>query len=160
MESSETLIHENWVAAAIWCQSVAIAYLEIVEWVPLGNWNNIKNGNGQASLDIVMGLVLAMTVVFYLKRWRWAMLAGPTLYGFWFCLQITTWWLPYLRGATPQWAAIYSRWFASTYKFLPAIGNHPVPDAEHTVLTAILIAALVASVGACREQFRSYPTTE
>lgn len=50
----------------------------------------------------------------------------------------------------------YEHWFGNTYKFLPAIDGHPTPDAEHTVILALLIAVLSSSAIAILDEFRSH----
>ena len=139
--------------AALASQALLGIYLQVVEWIPLGRWNNIANGNGQASLDIILAAVQAVILVFYWKRWRWAMLAGLGLYALWLYLEISSWWVPYFRGASPQMMRFYEHWFANTYKFLPPIDGHPIPDAEHSVLLALLLLVLTWSLAAIRKAF-------
>ena len=69
------------------------------------------------------------------------MLAGFAGYAFWLYLQLVSWWQPYLFGGRtigPNW------YFAKTYKFLPAIGERPTPDACHIVLQVLLVAVIVS----------------
>lgn len=35
---------------ALFSQLFLMVYLQVVEWIPLGRWNNITNGNGQEAL--------------------------------------------------------------------------------------------------------------
>jgi hypothetical protein len=42
--------------------------------------------------------------------------------------------------------SFYGKRFANTYKFLPRIGDHPIPDAEHTVILLLLLLALTFSL--------------
>jgi hypothetical protein len=143
---------------ALVSQVVLAVYLQVVEWIPLGRWNNVANGNGQGSSDIILAVLQAIILVFYWKRWRWPMLAGLGLYGLWLYLEISSWWVPYFRGASPQFMRFYEHWFGNTYKFLPTIDGHPVPDAEHTVILALLVTVLTTSIIAIRMTFRRYST--
>jgi hypothetical protein len=145
---------------ALVTQAVLAVYLQVVEWIPLGRWNNVANGNGQGSIDIVLVVLQAVILIFYWRRWRWAMLAGLGLYGFWLYLEISSWWVPYFRGASPQFMRFYEHWFGNTYKFLPSIDGHPVPDAEHTVIAALLVTVLTFSVIAFYKSFRTYSRKE
>ncbi|MDE1986862.1 MAG: hypothetical protein KGJ53_00575 [Alphaproteobacteria bacterium] len=76
-------------------------YIEAMEWIDLYPWNNIRGGNGQEMLDyIIAGVVVA------LAAWLWRggripALVSAALTGAWTWLQISTWWLPYIEGATP-----------------------------------------------------------
>jgi hypothetical protein len=83
------------------------------------------------------------------------MIIGTLAYAWWAWLEIQSWWIPYFSGASPQWMAVYTRWFSHTYKFLPAIGNHPIPDAEHTVLTALIISLVLTGIKATAHSFFS-----
>jgi hypothetical protein len=88
----------------------------------------------------------AVILISYWRRWCWAMLAGLGPYGSWLYLEISSWWVPYLRGASPQFMRFYEHWFGNTYRFLPPIDGHSVPDAERTVIAALLVTVLTLSV--------------
>ena len=145
--------------SALITQAVLAVYLQVVEWIPLGRWNNVANGNGQGSTDIILAVLQVVILIFYWMRWRWPMLAGLGLYGLWLYLEISSWWVPYFHGASPQFMRFYQRWFGNTYKFLPAIDGHPVPDAEHTVILALLVSVVTLSIIAICITFRSYSST-
>lgn len=70
---------------------------------------------------------------------------AAALYGLWLYLQIQSWWLPYLQGASPGWKRVYGRFFGETVKFLPTVGDHLAPDACHIVLQLIIFSALVTT---------------
>jgi len=143
-----------WRESAVVFQVLLALYLQIVEWVPLGRWNNIRNGNGQEVLDVLIGATQIVIGFVYFKGWRWPMLGGFLVYLGWAYLQVTSWWIPYFRGGSPQMMRFYQHWFGATYKFLPPIGNHPIPDAEHTILSALILLVLISSAGVLREAFR------
>jgi hypothetical protein len=125
--------------SAIVAQIALGAYLQVVEWIPLWRWNNVSSGNGKKSTDIILVLLQATILVFYGRRWRWPMFAGLGLYGFWFHVQVSSWWVPYFRSASSQFMRFYQHWFGNTYKFPPRIDGHPIPDAEHTVILGLLL---------------------
>jgi hypothetical protein len=141
---------------ALVAQALLAVYLQMVEWIPLGHWNNIANGNPQQPLDVAIAVIQLAVIVFYWRRWRWPMILGLGLYALWLYLEISSWWVPYFRGASPQFMRFYEHWFGNTYKFLPPIDGHPVPDAEHTVILALLVTVLTFSVIATFKTFRSY----
>jgi hypothetical protein len=43
--------------SALISQVLLAVYLQVVEWIPLGRWNNFANGNGQESMDIILALL-------------------------------------------------------------------------------------------------------
>ncbi|HXN20821.1 MAG TPA: hypothetical protein VN875_20990 [Candidatus Binatus sp.] len=142
--------------SAIVTQIALGAYLQVVEWIPLGRWNNVSNGNGQKSTDLTLVVLQATILVFYWRRWRWPMLAGLGLYGFWLYVEVSSWWVPYFRGASSQFMRFYEHWFGNTYKFLPPIDGHPIPDAEHTVILGLLLLVLTVSTIAVCNAFRTH----
>lgn len=135
-------------------QALLTAYLQVVEWIPLGRWNNVANGNGQAQLDLVIAITQIVILILFWRRWRWLMAAGTIAYGWWAWLEIQSWWIPYFFGGSAQWMDVYNRWFKNTYRFLPAIDGHPIPDAEHTVLIALIACVLISGVIATLRLFR------
>ncbi len=81
------------------------------------------------------------------------MIAGIGLYGLWLYIEISPWWIPYVLGASPQVMHFYEHWFANTYRFLPRIADHPIPDAEHTVILLLLLLVLTCSILSTRQAF-------
>lgn len=136
----------RWVRIAVFNQVMLLAYLEIVEWINLFPWNDIRGGNGQPVLDVVLGLVMIGLISVTVLRWRWGMILAVLLYSFWMVLQIISWWVPYVRGASPGWQAVYARFFAHTTQIFPARGDHLPPDACHTVLQLLLLATIASTL--------------
>ena len=135
----------RYLRAAVVAQVITAAYLQLVEWVDLAPWNNVANGNRQESFDIMLLVIQACASVAFLARFLLGMLAGWVFYAVWLWLQLVGWWKPYLfggRSVGPNW------FFAHTYKFLPAIEQRPVPDANHVVLQFLIIVVLVTGAGA------------
>ena len=69
----------------------------------------------------------------------------------WLLLQVRQWWIPYLLGPTPihkdfRWYTEHG--YSETIKFLPAIADRPVPDAEHIVQQALSVLVVAATTWA------------
>ncbi len=140
---------------AVILQFITGAYLQTVEWVDLAPWNDVASGNRQATFDIVLLVVQAAVLLVFLRRWLWGMIAGWSFYFVWLWLQVSGWWKPYLVGGRH----VGAEWFfARTYKFLPPLGDRPVPDANHVVLQLLIVAVLAASGVAIISRVRSWPT--
>jgi hypothetical protein len=135
----------NWIRASLICQLTLLVYLQVVEWVNLFPWNDVRNGNGQAGLDIAIGGMMLMVILFTARRVRFMMALGTAFYALWLWLQIVSWWVPYFKGADAQWESVYQRFFAHTAKLLTAAGNHLPPDASHLVLQFLIVLALVTT---------------
>src|SRR5579872_4176011 len=148
----------RWAAIAVLVLGI---YLEAVEWLDLSPWTtsfSITHGNnGQELLDIVLGVALIAMIIALWRGGRIATLACTALLGAWMWLQISSWWVSYVVGASPNWSKVYAKWFAHTTQFLPSWSNHLPPDANHFVLQLILLAALVLSGLAVIEAFRPRP---
>ena len=68
---------------------------------------------------------------------------GIGLYMLWLVLQIQSWWIPYIWGASDSYMKFYETWFGRTYKFLPAIGSNPIPDALHVIMQLLILAVII-----------------
>lgn len=143
----------DWTRTSLFIQGTLFAYYQIIEWVNLFPWNDIRRGNGQASLDLIVAGVLGILIMSTWRRLRWVMAVGVGLYGLWAWLQIDSWWVPYFRGASPSWKRTHDRFFGETIKFLPSDGVHLPPDACHVMLQVLILAALITSALAVFQLF-------
>jgi len=134
-----------WPRWSLLSQGILFAYYQLIEWVDLFPWNDIRRGNGQATLDLVVAGIMLVLILVTIRRVWWAMGIASALYGLWLYLQIQSWWLPYLQGASPGWKRVYGRFFGETVKFLPTVGDHLAPDACHIVLQLLIVSALVTT---------------
>lgn len=133
------------VRRAVVAQTVLAIYLQVIEWVPLFPWNDLSRGNGQETMDLIIGAVSLALIVGAAMRSRVALGTAVVGLAAWLVLQIQSWWVPYVTGGSASWRRVYDRWFSRTWRFLPDWGDHPVPDAAHTVLHVLILIALVAS---------------
>lgn len=143
----------DWTRISLFVQGTLFIYYQIIEWVDLFPWNDIRRGNGQASLDLIVAAVLIILIMGTWRRLRWLMAVGVGLYGLWAWLQIDSWWIPYFRGSSPAWKRTYDRFFGETIKFLQSDGVHLPPDACHVVLQIFIFAALITSALAVLQLF-------
>lgn len=74
------------------------------------------------------------------------MWVGAVGYGVWLYLQIQTWWVPYLFGASEHWQEVYNRVFSHSTKILPTFGNHLAPDAMHLTIQLLLFVIVISSI--------------
>ena len=136
-------------------QFLLAVYFQIINWFPLGHWNYqpgfvplinspaIEIGDvGGLSLFVLPFLLFALA---YRRNWKWLLWVGVVGYAGWLYLQIQTWWVPYLFGASLRWQEVYHRVFAYSTKILPSFGNHLAPDAMHLTIQLLLLV-IVASL--------------
>jgi len=144
--------------AAITAQVVLLAYFELCILIPLGRWNDQPGMSASSSGNLLMGgaiagaqLLLLIGTVWRLKPLLWLGLIGDTV---WLLLHIYSLWLPYIFGASPQYASMYARVWGRTTKLLPNFGNHLAPDAMHALIDLCVVAVIVTLVS----YLRSLPT--
>ena len=102
----------------------------------------------------------------YSRGWRWLMWLQVGSYSAWMALQIVSWWVPYVFGATDSQVEHYQKVFGQATQLLPSFGRHLPPDGMHLVLQILLAAVLVSALigflktrGAQRfERNDSFPT--
>lgn len=142
------------------CQIILLIYFQAVEWINLFPWNEVRNGNGQAGLDITIGVIMAGAILATFYRIRLAMSVAAALCAVWLWLQIDTWWLGYLRGASPAWQRTYSHFFSQTVQVLPRVDSHLPPDACHLVLQILVLMALATTLYSSISLWRLRSTQE
>ena len=133
--------------AALAAQLALLFYFEVCVLIPLGRWNDqpgmaaFSSGNivMAAAIGIAQGLLLVGTI-WRVKALLCLGLAGD---GIWLLLHIQGLWVPYLAGASPEYARMYARVFSRTTKLLPNFGTHLAPDAMHAFIDLFLVAVIV-----------------
>lgn len=123
-------------------------YLQVVEWVDLAPWNDLRQGDGQEALDLAMAAASGvLTGALWVSR-IWAPLMTSMALSMWAWLQAMTWWAPYLQGAPPSVRDAYGRFVESTVHVLPRDATHLPPDANHLTLHILIVTALLLSLAA------------
>lgn len=138
----------SWVTLSVVLQAALLIYFQFHEWVHLPSWNANSPGNPQGRLDIVLGVAQAGIIAGVAREWNPAMAVGVAMYSGWLALQAAGWWIPYLRGASEGHMRFYEKHWARTWRFLPAIGDHPIPNAAHVVLQLLILGSLASTAAA------------
>lgn len=71
---------------------------------------------------------------------------GVVYYFALFAEELRVWWIPYLFGASPACQEAYERIHSRTITVLPARGNNPVPNLEHTILHGLTLLTPIATL--------------
>ena len=126
----------SWGHAAILAQIVLLIYFLATEWLDLFPWNDVFRASARHHLvgTAVNGLPIFVLACAFIWQAHSLMGVGVVFYALWLATQLRIWWWPYLFGASDQQREEYEKLFGRTWKFLPPIGNHPIPDAQHLVL--------------------------
>jgi hypothetical protein len=139
--------------ALVICQVIAVIFLALHDWVPLGTLNNVT---GLRAVDTSAKLLFSTVVstlpfaavlfasVLYMNDhfparliwWLWATYIACA-YGI-----LRAWWIPYLGSPDPDRAARYRVRFAGTNGFLP-VRNGIRPDSLHLVFHTLVVSILI-----------------
>jgi hypothetical protein len=129
-------------------QVMAVIFLALHDWVPLGTLNNVAGLRAVDTRGKLLSSTVVSTVPFaavlcasihYMDRpypawliwWLWATYIAVA-YGI-----LRAWWIPYLGSPDPQRAARYRVRFAGTHGFLP-VRNGIRPDTLHVAFHALV----------------------
>jgi hypothetical protein len=146
----------KWLRVSLFAQAVLALYFQVIQWFPLGRWNyqpgftpfGVQLFNGRATGQDLL-LLAAFGAPFlafwfaYNMRVRWLMWIGVLGYAIWLVLEIKTWWVAYVFGASDSWLRVYQRVFSHSTQVLPSFGRHLPPDGVHLVLQLLLTAVVV-----------------
>lgn len=139
--------------ALVICQVIAVIFLALHDWVPLGTLNNVtglrtvdtrgKLLSSTAVSTLPFAAVLFASILYiddhypvWLIWWLWATYIACA-YGI-----LRAWWIPYLVSPDPDRAARYRVRFAGTHSFLP-IRNGIRPDSLHVAFHALIASILI-----------------
>lgn len=154
------------------CQIGLLVYHQITTLFDFYPFNSIRNYTwkmrlGEAGFN---GVLMSLPPIGFGFHIRGLMIFGVVYYFFLFAVELIIWWVPYLTVPTGRWRVVYNRllgavmfnnpkvdaitrWidgynrvFRETIIVLPARGDRPVPNLEHTILHAwTLITAIVTA---------------
>lgn len=138
------------------------AYLWLISWLPLGNWNRQHSPtllpallSGQRMQVSDFGMLTCVTLpailfwIAYKRNISWFAITALAADTIWLAMQIQSWWIPYVFGTNVKLQLDYER--GPTTKVLPSFGNHIAPDGMHFVISVLLIAALASGILALRQ---------
>lgn len=140
-----------------WVHFLLSAYLWLIAWIPLGNWNRQRGGTFLTTLlagrpietaDVGMLVFISLPAILFWVAYKrssfWFGVGALVADVIWLGLQIQSWWVPYIFGTDTAWRFEYAK--GPTTKLLPSFGHHIAPDGMHLVITMLLIAAVTAGV--------------
>ncbi len=145
-------------SAALWSLILLFFYYEIDRWTPLERWNGEYHWpvqNDQASLDVVVGVILLLSILSFWRKFRLGMIAGTALLGLWVFFHLQSWWIPYFEGVHSARAIAFHSQFLDHTQVLPTFGHHFAPDAEHTFIDLFVFPAFVLCLLATIRSFIS-----
>lgn len=134
---------------AIALQILLFIYFEITTLVNLYPWNDLSKYSFRERMieATTNGIVIILGLGLFFTKIKGLMILSVIIWFVFLFMQLLTWWIPYLTGRhLKQFSrALYDTHFQETFKLLPPIKNHIVPDAQHNVLQIITLATFIAS---------------
>ena len=138
----------DWNQLAMLMPLIFLTYQILIDWVNLFPWNDVTTKTPKTRLlELLLNYSPLVLIAYGFHR------ATPTsqLYALigsiaYLLGHLNAWWRPYFFGASVNEQAEYSQYFSRTYKFLPPIKDHPIPDGEHVVLGLICLLMVISSV--------------
>ena len=160
-------------ALAVASQILLVAFHQITTWFDFYPFNGVRGYSrneklAEAGSNAVLMSLAPIGFIFKIKA---LMSFGVVYYFLLFVAELIIWWVPYFtvpsgrwrsvynrllsvatsnfsKGDTlDHWTVIYQRLHRGTITFLPARGDRPVPNLEHTILHAwTLVTAIVTLV--------------
>jgi hypothetical protein len=122
-----------------------LAYQIMIDFVNLYPFNDIHSRDKRLRKIEVFGnypplLVIAICFYFHHPVSMWI---GFVLTTIILIMHLYSWWLPYFTGYPKSVEKDYYAYFKRTFKFLPRIKNHIVPDAEHVGVGILLLITFI-----------------
>ncbi|MBS4172225.1 hypothetical protein [Bacillus sp. FJAT-49736] len=124
---------------------VFLGYQMVIDFVNLFPFNDIHSRDKRLRKYEVLGnypplVVISACFFFNSGLWHWV---GFIMTSIIMVMHLFAWWIPYLTGYPNQVRSDYDKYFRNTYKFLPAIKNHIIPDAEHFGVGVLLSLTMI-----------------
>ncbi|WP_276353160.1 hypothetical protein [Cohnella caldifontis] len=122
---------------------VFLLYQIVIDFVDLFPFNDIRARDKRLRKFEVLGNyppLILISACFYFEG-AWARV-GYAMTAIIMAMHLLAWWIPYWTGKPASVRQDYDKYFSRTYKFLPKIRDHIVPDAEHAGVGALLTVTL------------------
>lgn len=145
----------TWTTAATLSPLVLLGYQILIDWVDLFPWNDVSLKSTKVRLLEVFGNyppLLLSAFLFHLGH-RTALMVGLAIPLLITVMHLHAWWRPYFFGASEAELVTYRENFGRTLKVLPAIGENPVPDAEHMVVGLLFLVCVATGLMAVAASF-------
>jgi hypothetical protein len=135
-------------AVAIVFQVLVLVYHQVTTQVDLFPFNGVRfYKRWEKALECtVNGVLMSLAPVGFLFAVRGLMWYGVFYYFVLFLEELRVWWVPYFFGPSKAWREAYNRLHSQTIKVLPARGDNPIPNLEHTILHALTFATAITTL--------------
>jgi len=139
----------NWKTIVVGSSIAVYLYLIITEWVNLSPWNDVSTSTPGQKLSgtLINAVPFGLVIAGFLLDLFWLKLLGIGTLLVLLGVHFAWWWAPYFWGTSQAHLETYTRLFSHTYKFLPARGGNPIPNAHYVTLEVLtLITEIIAVI--------------
>lgn len=138
-------------------QFLLLAFMLFHDWIPVPPLNNIPDlKRADSDYYRLLGSVINGTTVLipliltliYFQKPTFPLFASISIVIFYAMITIGTilsWWVPYFFGSSPKHKQEFKK-FKNTHHFLPARGDHVVPNTLHIMLHLQVWLCLALSI--------------
>lgn len=139
----------SWKTIVVGSSIAVYLYLIITEWVNLSPWNDVSTSTPGQKLSgtLINAVPFGLVIAGFLLDLFWLKLLGIGTLLVLLGVHFAWWWAPYFWGTSQAHLETYTRLFSHTYKFLPARGGNPIPNAHYVTLEVLtLITGIIAVI--------------
>jgi len=138
----------NWSTIATLLALALAIYLALTDWVDLAPWNNIEDFPARQKFLLSLTNYTPLLFIAYAcsQQSQILIILALVVGVIDLLMHIAYWWIPYFRGASEPQKQEHAKLFGGTTTFLPPIGDHPVPNAQHIVVGILMLSMVISSV--------------
>ena len=126
-------------------QILLLVYHQITTAVDLFPFNSARFYSAKEKLIecVVNAVLMSLPVIGFAFQNKYLMNFAAVYYFVLFAIELKTWWVPYIFGASDEWKDTYARLHSQTIIVLPKIKDNPIPNLEHVVLHLFTLVTAV-----------------
>jgi len=124
---------------AITFQLVLLLYHQLTTGIDLYPFNGVRSTKlaERRTEQAVNGVLMGLPVIGFVFRIDGLIYYAVAYYFILLAVEVATWWMPYLFGASDRWLEVYLRVHSSTLGILPGRDQRTAPNLEHLILMAL-----------------------
>ena len=138
-------------------QSILLFVMMFHDWIPVSPFNDISalkkvESNAKRFLGSLINTLIVIIPLFLTVYYDhhsfipFSIMLNITAFYFFLTIgTIFSWWVPYFFGSSKKHKQLFSR-YKNTHHFLPARGDHVVPNTLHVVLHLLVWSCLIFSI--------------
>ena len=133
----------DYIKLAVIFQILWAIYFAITHWISMPPWNDLRQElfAGERNINLIILGAVAVSIIGFYFHYKPIMWFGVLFWSVSMIGHISFWWLPYFFGFPKVF--IEEDVPTTSWKFLPPIKNHPIPDACHMVIGILTLLPFI-----------------